>query len=275
MIRDIVVLVDGAAHTEGVGDCALLLASMFSSHLTIVGLPRDPGHVMHLAHSPARVLKEALHQAQTAAEADAARIEKAAAARGVSCAHQTVEVPAADYPALIEKVTRRFDICVMPLPSFESYSEDEKLFEGPLFRSGRPVLAVPRGAPAPEAFERVAVAWDGGREAARAVGDAMPIMARAKAVEIMTIAGRNGADDHEPPGCHIAGHLARHGASAEFRRLDGRDAPAKLLLARAEEAGSNLMVMGAYRHSRWRQAVLGGATRDMMQATKIPLLMAR
>ena len=78
-----------------------------------------------------------------AAEADAARIEKAAAARGVSCAHQTVEVPAADYPALIEKVTRRFDICVMPLPSFESYSEDEKLFEGPLFRSGRPVLAVP------------------------------------------------------------------------------------------------------------------------------------
>ena len=275
MYRDIVALVDGAPHAEGVGDCALALAATHSAHLTIIGLPRDPGHVMHLAQAPARVLAQALHQSQNAAEACAASIEQRALSNGIACLHQTIETPAADYPALIEQVARRFDLCVIALPSFESFSEDEKLFEAPLFRSGRPVLAVPRGAPAPAAFDRIMVAWDGGREAARAIGDSMPILMRAKIVEVVTIAGRNGAHEAELPGCHISGHLSRHGVSNEFRRLDGRDSPGNLLLGRATDMQADLIVMGAYRHSRWRQAVIGGATRDMMQKTKIPLLMAR
>ncbi len=275
MYRDIVTFIDGAPHTEGVGDCVLQLAATFAAHLTIIGLPRDPGHAMHLANAPAKALKEALHKAQGAAESASRILEERALAAGIPCLHQTFDMPAPDFPQLVTRVSRRFDLSVMPLPSFESFTEDEALFEAALLNSGRPVLGVPRRASACEKFARVMVAWDGGREAARAVGDAMPLLERADLVEIVTIGVDKNPADEELPGCHIAGHLARHGVNCEFRRLDGRDKPAKLLLGRAGELGADLLVMGAYRHSRWRQAVLGGATRDIMQDSKIAVLMSR
>ncbi len=275
MIRDIVTFIDGAVHTEGVGDAALLLAGQFQAHLAVVGLPRDAGHAMHLANAPARALADAVQKAQGAAERAGQAIEQKGIANGLSCLHQTFDVPAADYPELVTRVARRFDCAVLSLPGTDTHTEDEAIFEAVLLNSGRPALGVPRRVAAPQKFGRILVAWDGGRESARAVGDAMPLLERAEYVDVARIGDAAKSIDDELPGCHIAGHLARHGISCEFRRLTGRNSVANLLLGHAAEMAADLIVMGAYRHSRWRQAVLGGATTDIMRETKIPLLMSR
>lgn len=138
---------------------------------------------------------------------------------------------------------------------------------------GRPVLVVPRYGTFSTVGVRPIVAWNGSREATRAVHDALPLLARAEKVTLLSI----DADGSEPrvPGADIALHLARHGVTVETTALPGADiSVGDLLLSYAADRGADLIVMGAYGHTRLREMVLGGATRHLLRQMTVPVLMS-
>lgn len=148
------------------------------------------------------------------------------------------------------------------------------LIETALFETGRPSLIVPYIGPGEGKLDSIAIAWDGRREAARAVHDAMPLLKQAKTIEIITI-GRIGTAKGEEPGADLAEALARHGLKVSVQHLDGGSTDvASTLLSHAADRGFDMMVMGGYGHSRLREVVLGGATKGILESMTVPVLMS-
>jgi nucleotide-binding universal stress UspA family protein len=120
----------------------------------------------------------------------------------------------------------------------------------------------------------VLVCWDGGRTAARAIGDAIPFLTRAKAVDVVIVATEPGKGD-EIPGADMGRHLARHGLKVEVKRIVAPDIDvANAILSYAADSSADFMVMGGYGHSRLREFILGGATRRILQSMTVPVLMS-
>jgi nucleotide-binding universal stress UspA family protein len=139
---------------------------------------------------------------------------------------------------------------------------------------GRPMLVVPRYGTFERIGERVLIAWNGSREATRAVHDAIPILQRATQVTVLSI-DPDEASQPRTPSADIALHLARHGIAAEADSTASLDiGVGDVLLSRAADLGADLIVMGAYGHSRVREMVLGGATRHLLQHMTVPVLMS-
>jgi len=140
--------------------------------------------------------------------------------------------------------------------------------------SGRPAIVLPHAGPVRPQIENVMIAWDGGRESARAVTDALPLIRRASFVTVMTV--QRQPPDGEPAGINVAAWLARHGIEASFTttpRLPGVATGAMLLNA-LNDRHIDLLVMGAYGHTRARERVLGGATRTILQSMTLPVLLS-
>lgn len=149
--------------------------------------------------------------------------------------------------------------------------------EALVMSAGRPVLFIPYIGVFPTLGTNVVVAWDGSREATRAVHDALPLLQRAEKTTIVTLNGLKG----EPrgsriPGADIALVLTRHGVKADVVELDAADdmPPGDMLLSYASQLNADLVVMGAYGHSRWQELVMGGATRSMLQSMTVPVMMS-
>lgn len=142
--------------------------------------------------------------------------------------------------------------------------------------SGRPVLVVPCTAQVATLGERILVAWNGSREAVRAVHDALPLLQRASFVQVVAINPSVGYGEHGAvPGADICLHLARHGVQAEaYVGHADSHAVGAALHNQATAIGADLVVMGAYGHSRFRELVLGGVTRHLLQHLEVPMLMA-
>ena len=142
--------------------------------------------------------------------------------------------------------------------------------EGALLKSGRPVL-IPTAAPLAALPETMAIAWKAAPEAARAVTAAMPFLAIAKQIQILTVAEEQGVSDEEA--ARLVTNLRRHGLQAAARHLqpDPRGAADTLLTAAGEQAA--LVVMGAYGHSRLREWIFGGFTQHVLRGAEVPVLM--
>jgi nucleotide-binding universal stress UspA family protein len=148
--------------------------------------------------------------------------------------------------------------------------EEAALIEETLFQSGGPVLLCPPDAMRSEP-RRIVLAWNGTREAARALSASLPFLRRAVSVAIVAF----GDPPADSPGPEAAARLlARHGVSVETQARPRDDRDADHLLQEAKRFRADLVVMGAYSHARWRQIVLGGFTRTMLKQTEIPVLMA-
>jgi nucleotide-binding universal stress UspA family protein len=148
------------------------------------------------------------------------------------------------------------------------------LSEDVIFASGRPSLLVPIDWPAHRIGKRIVVGWNGSREATRAIGDALPLLIEADQVHLLVIAEDKanallGAD----PGADITRHLARYGVPVLLEQHNG-DA-GEVLLARARELDAEMLVMGAYGHSKISEFVFGGATRAVLQGAELPVLLSR
>jgi nucleotide-binding universal stress UspA family protein len=141
---------------------------------------------------------------------------------------------------------------------------------------GRPILVVPYAGVFTTVGERVLVAWNASREATRAVNDALPLLQRASQVTVLAINPRGGVSgDGDVPGADLALHLSRHGVKAEASWVPAQDIEvAAMLLSWACDCQADLIVMGGYGHSRIRELVLGGATREMLQIMTVPTLMS-
>jgi nucleotide-binding universal stress UspA family protein len=142
--------------------------------------------------------------------------------------------------------------------------------EGALLESGRPVL-IPTAAPLAALPETMVIAWKAAPEAARAVTAAMPFLAIAKQIQILTVAEEQGVSDEEA--ARLVTNLRRHGLQVSARHLqpDPRGAADTLLTAAGEQAA--LVVMGAYGHSRLREWIFGGFTQHLLRGAEVPVLM--
>lgn len=158
----------------------------------------------------------------------------------------------------------------------ELTSMERNAIDGALFDSGRALVYVPRTFKADAFGQRVAIAWNARREAARAASDAMPFLARAGEVDIFVVDPEVGNEDHgEDPGSDIALVLSRHGLKVTIHNIASAGRPvSEALLDTARELDIDLLVMGAYGHSRLRQNILGGTTREMLENSSIPLLLS-
>jgi nucleotide-binding universal stress UspA family protein len=147
-------------------------------------------------------------------------------------------------------------------------------FKSLLLNSGRPVLVIPKGANLPSPARRVVLAWKPTREAARAIHDALPLLAHASEIDVLMVDPQVIEGSHGPePGADIARHLARHGLKVNVVALprEGYGAGANLL-RHVQAVDADLLVMGGYGHARWREAILGGTTRTVLAGAKKPVL---
>jgi nucleotide-binding universal stress UspA family protein len=148
------------------------------------------------------------------------------------------------------------------------------VIEAVMLGAGRPVLAVPYVGTFTDVGRNVLVAWNASREATRAVNDAMPILAAADNVTVFSVNPPDAASGGPGwPGADISLHLARHGVKAEASSTVSTEVDTgNILLSRAADFGSDLIVMGGYGHSRQREFVLGGVTRTLLQHMTVPVL---
>ncbi len=145
-----------------------------------------------------------------------------------------------------------------------------------MLECGRPVLLLPSTPITEDTGSRVLVAWNGRREAVRAVHDALPLLESADWVEIVMVNPDTGAPDYgDLPGSELCRHLARHGVKAEARETRARGkSDGAALLSLAEEEKVNLIVMGAYGHARWRELMIGGVTDHVLRHGKLPVFLS-
>jgi nucleotide-binding universal stress UspA family protein len=141
---------------------------------------------------------------------------------------------------------------------------------------GRPVLVVPYAGTFKTVGKRTLVAWDGTREANRALNDALPLLADAQAVTVMFVgANEQDLEQHWPALERIVGHLQRHGVNATAEEtVRGGLAISDILLSRAADLVADLIVMGGYHHSQLREALIGGVSRELLEHMTVPVLMS-
>jgi len=153
----------------------------------------------------------------------------------------------------------------------------QKVIEGALFWSGKPLLLVPEDAKVTLEPKRVLVAWDTRIEATRAVREALELLAAADEVRLAIIDPVEGERSHgEEPGADVATFLARHGVNVTVDRLPSENhSVANVLRRHAVDTDAQMLVMGAYGHSRLRERILGGVTRSMLEDAALPVFLAR
>jgi nucleotide-binding universal stress UspA family protein len=187
-----------------------------------------------------------------------------AVGRGDTYEHVIEHCAPAEVAAVLVDHAKLRDLSIFPVNP-----EDEgqrSLVEGLIFASGRPVLLLPEGATRQLAstFNTVAVAWDHSRSATRAVADALPMLRGAKHVHVVTVVDEKRLH-RAGSGVELCKHLARHGVEVTFEQVEAKGrAIGDVLEAHASERNIDLLVMGAYGHSRLREFILGGATRRVL-----------
>ena len=170
---------------------------------------------------------------------------------------------------------RYADVIVIGQPNETDASGVEPDFaERLLLAAGRPALVIPYAGDFPTVGTRVLVAWNASREATRALTDAIPILREAKQVDVIAFNPKD-APHGEVPGADIGLYLARHGIKVNVSQQTAEDVDVgNQLLSRAADLDSDLVVMGAYGHSRMKELILGGATRTVLKSMTVPVLMS-
>ncbi|MDB5648810.1 MAG: universal stress protein [Hyphomicrobiales bacterium] len=271
-IKDILLLLETEGDTQVAAPYAVALAGSLGAHLTAAGIAFEilaPANFM--GDYPYEVLAAVTEQSRQKAEDAYARLRAAAPD---TLSSELVQIDALPGQARDDfaRLARHFDLTIVA-QGIETNSDDELIAEAALFGSGRPVLAVPRIQKKAPSFDRPLVAWDGSRAAARALADAMPLLERAGAIEVVTISDPR-VPYKELPGFNITRHLARHGLRADLKRLTQSGDIGETILSYAADAGSDFLVMGGYGHSRLREFVLGGTTRTILSSMTLPVLMS-
>jgi nucleotide-binding universal stress UspA family protein len=272
MIKDIIV---NLSTTDTTVNFAASVANTFEAHLAGVAFLYEPIVVVaDMGGVPVDFIEAQRAVNEKNANDAIARFDQAVRRAGLSFESRVVDATIADAPDVFGRIARRFDLSVVGQAEPNKSAPDELIIEGALFESGRPVLIVPYIQRTGLTLNRVMVCWDGSRNAARAVSDAMPFLARAKTVDVVTIVGEKGKSD-ELPGADIAQHLARHSVRVELSRISLGDIDvANNLLSLAADTSADFLIMGGYGHSRLREFILGGATRGILAAMTIPTLMS-
>ena len=222
------------------------------------------------------ILQETLERAQAEADALGALVEGKLKNENIGWATETAVAQIAGLARLVAERARYADIVVLPRPYGEGRGvEDEAVLEAALFEGHAPVLVVP-GKDLPDSFgRRIVLAWNESVEALSAVRKSMPLLAAADLVDVAIIDPPQHGPDRSDPGGRLSQMISRHGVRAEVSVL-AKTMPrvSDVIRRHAGDRGADLVVMGAYGHSRFREAILGGATRNMLESCEVPVLLA-
>ena len=266
---------------------AFAVASLFDAHLEALHVRADPRNAIvdyvgesMSGHLIERVLKAAEARATEVAERARKVFEDACAKAGVAIAEAAPgpgKVSAAWREETgyedqwVERYGQLADLTVIGRPAPDEDVASRLSIESAILGTGRSLLVAPPKAPE-SVGNNVAIAWNGSAEAARGVGAAMPFLTRAETVNVLSVDARPDRR-HKPE--DLAAYLAWHGIKAKAASIPAKDEPVgATLLAEAARAGADLMVMGAYTHSRMREMIVGGVTRHVLGSTELAVLMA-
>ncbi len=275
MIKDIVVNLTVREGGGPAGDYAISLAAALDAHLAGIAFLYDPiVPASGTGYIPAEVIETQQADNEKAAKDAIARFSAASSRAGISAEPLTLSASLAGAGEQFARLARRFDLAVVGQAEPDVSAVEEIIAESTLFGSGRPMIMVPYIQKAPLKLDNVMVCWDGSRPAARAIADAMPLLEKARRVEIVIITNERGKQD-EIEGADMGQHLARHGLKVDVHRIAGGNIDvADALLSHSADSGTDFIVMGGFGHSRLREFVLGGVTHSILRSMTVPALMS-
>lgn len=277
-IKDILLQVDSSRGNQARVDAALALADAFEAHLTALTLLPEPYIPAAVGvNIPPEIFEQQRQRAEEEANAILDRVDERAGKFGRPI-ERRYEIAALDrLPVLLARHARHADLTIIGQPDPEENGTDQALLvEAAFMSSGRPALIIPYIGARRMPPETVICCWDGSREAARAINDAIPFLAKARRVLVTVVdPERLGGRVGPIAGADIATHLAHHGIQVEVKDVEsGGLAVADVLLSLAADEVADLLVMGGYGHSRLREIVFGGTTQHILEHMTVPVLMS-
>jgi nucleotide-binding universal stress UspA family protein len=272
MIKDILVHLTGSSEDAVRLHYANGLAQMLGAHLTGLQVHELPSILAITDPSGSAFLQELIETSNKEADGHGARLKEQLAAFGPHTELRRIDVYPETAGRTLADEARTSDLFVGTRP-YGDPGKSERIEEAVLFRSGRACLFLPPMAQSRAKVDTVVVAWKNTREAARAVAAAIPVLQLASSVEVVMVSEGPGSLDIEDS-ADIGRYLSRHGIKATIRTVPGAPDTATALLREAHASAADLIVMGGYGHARLQELVLGGATRDILRNSDIPVLMA-
>ncbi|QPF73498.1 universal stress protein [Roseateles sp. DAIF2] len=274
--RSLLVHLDGTPAGTARVTQAIDLAMHMDCHLVglaptgLLSMPVAPEAAATLGQFNALAWELLQDQAQQAA----GRFRAACAAAGLKSCEALIDT--ADIATSLVRHAHCSDLLILgqPNPAQVGHAQQRAITEQVLLHSARPTLLLPYAGRLGSLGRHALVAWDDSRESVRAVTDALPLLRRA---QVVTVLSWRESDVQEPMAQRLAAlrqWLAWQGVQAETREERSSSSVADALLSRAADLGCDLIVMGAYGHSRWTERVLGGATRGLLDAMTAPVLMS-
>jgi nucleotide-binding universal stress UspA family protein len=254
---------------------AISMAAALEAHIAGVTFAYDPIELMsQLSYMGGSLIEKELPDWRGEANAALDRFSEAAVRSAISSERLMLSADLTGIGDQFGRIARRFDLSVVAQPEAEGAAVESMIVERALFDSGRPVIVVPYIQTAPFKLGRVMICWDGSRPAARAIADAMPLLALAERTEVVIVADEPEKED-ELHGVGVGQHLARHGLDVNIKRIiRGKIDVADVLLSHAADSGADLIVMGGSGHTRLREFILGGVTRSILRSMTVPALMS-
>jgi len=259
-------------------DAAIALAARTNAHLDFyaLGLERMDANFYYAGAEAVIVAENARH----------AKEDKENAERWITDRMKGEIVPYNVFPAVVpNSALQRFlalrlrftDLVVLPQPKDGGKNhQDVAILEATLFEAERPALIIPDGTGAPKTGGRVVLGWNEGAEALSAIRAALPFLQAAQQVDICIIDPSRHAENRSDPGGQVAEYLARHGVKAQVDVMAKTEPNiGAILIRKAQEIGAELIVTGAYGHSRLREAMFGGTSRELIEHCPVPLFMSR
>lgn len=277
--NSILVHLNNEARVARLVGAAMQLALPSASH--VVGLfvvPAAPPRSPLLPMISGGAIASAINAYRKSGEDIRKAFEQATAGQPVNAEWRFHEAKRSGYPDAVLDHARSADIVVAAQKESDwDYAEMFDIPDWLAMDSGRPVLVVPSAGDLASIGQRIVVAWNNSREAARAVFDALPLLQKASAVTVLSVAepAKPGVTS-EIAGAEIGAALARHGVQADVQQIKpgGRGDAGVELLTQVSNHRADLLVMGCYGRSRVREFVLGGASRHVLHNATVPVLMS-
>jgi nucleotide-binding universal stress UspA family protein len=275
MIKDVMVRLEGGAGDEIRLAAVKTIAQRFESHVIALYFNVLPLIIPSEGEDLAAIhTVELIEMARKAGDKT-----EAALARKLSQLQFPVELRRFDVfsdalPDIATREARAADEFVGIRPN-GAPSEPERMIESVLFGGGRHLMLVPDGQTHRHSFDHILIAWNGSREAARAMAEAMPYIHGAKSVTVVVVDDGPPVEERALLGQDAVTHLRHHGIDATLHHVTGNSREAgATIIGEARRTQADLIVMGGYGHSRLREVLLGGVTRELMHNAPVPLLMA-
>ncbi|HUZ74594.1 MAG TPA: universal stress protein [Stellaceae bacterium] len=282
-LRTIIAAVSGGTANDGAVEIALRLAKRFSAHVEAFHVRVDPRDIVMMASDgfgmpvSGEWIDQLIADAKTVADKTKAAFVAAAGRHGLPLADAPRPDASASWreeagyaPVLVADRARFFDLVVLGRSERVVDRPHSDTIEETLIRSGRPVLLAPAKAP-DKLGEAIALGWNGAAEAVHVLSASLTLLAAARDAVVVTV-----GDDAAASADSVLEYLAWHGIKARHRKVApvAHVGPGEQVLAEARDEGADLLVMGGYGHRPWRELLFGGATRQVVGHSLLPVLLA-